>query len=122
VRSAHGNSFDHLVGAPEQWQPDSHPKCCSGFEVDEQLYLGGLQNWQIGGLVAVENAASVDTAQPVYVREIHSIAHQATCRSKLAVAMNRRHLVAKPERSELLDSAIEELINADHQRTGSNLA
>jgi hypothetical protein len=42
VRSAHGNSFDHLVGAAEQRERDRKAERLGGLEVDVQLDFGGL--------------------------------------------------------------------------------
>jgi hypothetical protein len=39
VRSAHGNSFDHLVGAGEQRRWHSNAKRLGGFHIDDQFVL-----------------------------------------------------------------------------------
>src|SRR6185503_3412045 len=54
VRSAHGNSFDHLVGASEhaRWQVEAER--LGGLEVEHQFVLGRRLYRQIGGLLALE--------------------------------------------------------------------
>ena len=61
VRSAHGNSFDHLVGAGEQRRRHGKPERPGGLEVNDQLELGGLHDRQVSGLLALENASRVET-------------------------------------------------------------
>jgi hypothetical protein len=51
VRSAHGNSFDHLISASEQHGRHGEPKRLGGFEVDHKLVLGRRLHRQVGGLL-----------------------------------------------------------------------
>src|SRR5262249_31478820 len=65
VRSAHGNSFDHLVDAGDQRQRNGKAEGLGSFQVDDQLDFGGLLDRQIGGLLALENLGGVATGQAV---------------------------------------------------------
>jgi hypothetical protein len=58
---APATSFDHPVGAGEQRWRDGEAERFGGFEIDDQLNLGGLLDRQVGGLLAFENAACVYT-------------------------------------------------------------
>jgi hypothetical protein len=51
--NSRGVSFDHLVGAAEQWQRDSDAEGLGGFEIDDQLDPGGLLDRQITRLFAL---------------------------------------------------------------------
>src|SRR5207245_744172 len=63
LRLAH--SFDHLIGAGEKRRWHVEAKRLRGAEVDHQLELGRLHDWQVGRLRALEDAASVDTSLPI---------------------------------------------------------
>src|SRR6516165_4514034 len=86
--------FDHLVGTAEQrdWEGDAEP--LGSLEVEDQLDFRRLLDWQIGGLFALQNPASIDADQTVRIGKAASIAHQATSRDKFSVWINRRHRMA----------------------------
>jgi hypothetical protein len=54
--------FDHQVGAAKQRQTYSKSERLRGFQIDDQFRLGGLLNWKIGWLFALEPVFS--TRQP----------------------------------------------------------
>src|SRR5262245_43211833 len=56
VRSAHGNSLDHLVGAGEQGRWDVEAERLGSLHIDGQLDFRGLLNRQISGFFALKNA------------------------------------------------------------------
>src|SRR5215813_800358 len=56
VRSAHGNSFDHLVGERKQIVGDFDAKRFRGLDVDHELELCRQHNRQITRLLALEDA------------------------------------------------------------------
>ena len=51
--------FNHLVGTHEQRHRHVEAERFGGLEVDDQLELRRLLDWQIGGLLALENPAGV---------------------------------------------------------------
>jgi len=65
VRSAHGNSFDHLVGARQnrRWQVETER--LRGFEIDHELIFVRRLDRQFGWLFALENAVD-DWAARLY--------------------------------------------------------
>src|SRR5262245_39305318 len=114
-------SLDHLVGAAEQWQRDCYAKRLGSLEVQEHPDLRGLLNRQLARLFAFENAGGVDASQTVSVGKATAIAHQAAGSDELAVFEDRWHRVSERQFGELLASAIEEGIVADHERAGPEL-
>src|SRR5215472_1417545 len=58
IQGAH--SFDHLVGAGEYRGRHFEAERLSGLEIDNQLDLRGLIDWQVGRLRTLENAAGVE--------------------------------------------------------------
>src|SRR5207247_1623179 len=78
LRLAH--SFDHLVGEREQLVWNLEAERLSGLEIDDQLELGWLHHWKIGGLRTLENPTDIDAYLAICVGKIASVAHQATGR------------------------------------------
>ena len=58
--AANSNLFNHLVGAANQRLWDIQPERLGGLQVDDHLDFRDLLDRQVGGLVALENAAGVD--------------------------------------------------------------
>jgi hypothetical protein len=50
----------HLVGAASHRLRHSNAERLGGLEIDDELDLGGLLDWQIRWLLALENAAGID--------------------------------------------------------------
>src|SRR5262249_6569836 len=76
--------FDHFVGAREQVGWDGEAKRFCGFEVDHELELCRLHDWQVGRFSALENPTGVDASLAICIGETASVAHQATGCDKLA--------------------------------------
>ena len=75
-----------------KWRGEA--KRLGGLEIDDQLKLRRLQHRQVGGLLALENPASVDADLTVRIRGAGSVAHQAAGLGVLAQLINRRNFVA----------------------------
>ena len=57
--------FDDFVGASDECVWDVDAQCLGSLEVDGQLDLGYLLDRQVGGLLALEDAAGIDTSLPM---------------------------------------------------------
>jgi hypothetical protein len=76
--------FDHQVGAPKQRKRYGKAERLGGFQIDDQLDLGGLLNWKIAWLFTLENTGGVSSEQTVRLCEIGAIAHETAGDRKLA--------------------------------------
>src|SRR5437868_106099 len=77
----------------------------SGLEVDDQFELGRLYNRQIGGLLAFENPSRVNADLPKRAGEIGSVAHEPAVGGIGAAIVDRRNLVTRRERDDLIAPA-----------------
>src|SRR4051794_32826789 len=69
------HSFDHLVGAQQERCRHLNAERLGGLEIDRQLGLCGLLDWQVRRLVTLENAAGVDASEAIRIRDAGSVAH-----------------------------------------------
>src|SRR5215831_1894768 len=101
----HSCSLDHLVGAGEQRRGHIKAECLRGLEIDHQLDLGGLLHRQVRRLLALENAARIDTGLAVCIRETAPIAYQTAASDKLTKLEDRGNCVTNRQFGQLLASA-----------------
>src|SRR5262249_52406487 len=69
-------SFDHLVGDGEHAWGNGEAEQPRGLSVDDQLELARLDDRQVRGLGALEDATGIDAALTKRIREVGSVAHQ----------------------------------------------
>src|SRR5215471_14801179 len=84
VRSAHGNSLDHLIGLREQARRDGHPDRPRRRQIDDQLELGWLHDGHVGRFLAFENAAGIDATLAIAPEVTRSITHESADFRKFA--------------------------------------
>src|SRR6516165_9897197 len=70
------SSFDYFVGERAQLVRNCKPERLGGLEIDDQLELSGLHNWEVGWFLTFENAAGVDTNLLIDFCNACSVAHQ----------------------------------------------
>src|SRR5215467_15318651 len=87
-------SLDHLVGKREQPVRNLEAKRLRGLEIDDQLESSRLQNWQFGGVNALENLAGVDAHLTIQISKAGSVADQPTSRRQIANLVHRGHRMA----------------------------
>jgi hypothetical protein len=80
--------IDDLVGAGEKrrWEGESERFC--GLEVDRQLELGRLQEWQIGWLRALKNTTDIGARLVVLIGYTGAVADQATGLGEITPAID----------------------------------
>src|SRR5438874_6072637 len=69
--------FDHLVGSAKQRDWNGEPKHVGGLHVDDQIDFRGLLHRQGARFLALENAAGIDAANAILVRDTPAVAHEA---------------------------------------------
>src|SRR5262249_43730441 len=108
-------SFEYLVGAARQGQRHVDAERLGGFEVDEELDLGCLLDRQLGGLLALDKPAGMDSCPAVCVPNVRSVAHQTAGRRELAPFVDCRHPVVDGYGGELFAMAGEKRLRADDE-------
>ena len=75
VRFTHegGHLFDYFICTSNDWRWNNKPECLCSLEVDDQLDLARLLDWQLGGLLTLEDTAGVDTDLPKWLRRTSSV-------------------------------------------------
>src|SRR5262245_59875371 len=100
VRSAHGNSFDHLVGAGEQRRWHGEAELFGSFEIDRQLVVGRVLHRKIGRLLALEDAINVNGGEPVRVGRVGRVGDEAAAADEVGAGVDRRQRVLGRERDD----------------------
>src|SRR5439155_23339977 len=91
------------------------------LHVDDKLNAPGLLDRQVGGLLALQNAARVAAGKVELIHNVSAIADQTACEGKAARGMNRGYFGTHRQRGEPFGAADEVLIGVDHQCAGTPL-
>src|SRR5262249_53537045 len=113
VRNAR-SSFDHLVGEDVELRRDGQAKRGGGLAIDHQIELGDLLPREVGGLLALENAAAIGADLAIGVQGTAAITGETTGRDKLPEHVDRRQGMIFRKLREMHALAVEQWIDADH--------
>jgi hypothetical protein len=72
------NSFDHLVGAPQDRSRDRQAERRRGFQIDDQLQRCRLLYQQVGGLGAFQDFVDIGRSAPRVLDRAWNLGHQTT--------------------------------------------
>src|SRR5262245_26837990 len=113
-----GRLLDDLVGRDLQRQRHCEAQRLRGVKVDRQFELVQLLDRQIGRVFSLEDSTRINAALVKTLAYDCPVAHQATNLNELAPFIDRRYLVPRGKRNELLLPAGKEWIGAHEQRIG----
>src|SRR5438874_472558 len=97
--------FDHLVDAAEQCNRQRDTERPDDLHVDDKLNAPGLLDRQVGGLLALQNAARVAAGKVELIHNVSAIADQTACEGKAARGMNRGYFGPHRQRGESVGAA-----------------
>src|SRR3954447_16957194 len=100
---------------------DFEAKHLGGLEVDDELELGGLQDRQVGWLLAFENPAGIKTYLTVGIGDAGAVTHQAARVSEFPQAVARRKSMPRGQCNDLLLVRNQEPAGADEQCASATL-
>src|SRR6516164_602074 len=100
--------LDHLVGRGQQRFRDGEAEGLRRFKIDDQINFRDLLHWEIGGLLAFENAPGIDASLTVLIADAAAIAHQATGQDVFTVWEDRGQRMAVRQRRELFHAPVVE--------------
>ena len=101
----------------------SHRLRLRSLEIEKNLDLGGLLNWEVGGFLALENAAGIDAGQAVGIGDAAAVAREAACGNEVATLIDRGHFMMNSELAKSAATAVEECIaGAEHEAADAQLS
>src|SRR5262249_6767344 len=110
------SSLDHLVGEREQLVGHCESEPFGGLQVDDEVELRGLHNWQIARLFALQYSTGIASRQAVCIRDATAVGHEPTGKGKLPPFIDCWYCMARRKGNQLLASTIEKRITCDQER------
>ena len=99
-RTAKG-SFDHLVGTRYHCLRKGDPERLGSLEINHQLKLGRLLDWQVRWLRPFQDAVDLGRGLPVQVEQVIAVGHEPAVRNKKSIGVYRGQAVLRRERNDL---------------------
>src|SRR5262249_48298773 len=96
-----GRSLDHLIRPRQQRRGDRQAERLGGLEVDDQLELGRLLDWEIGRLRTLANPGDIGGSTHCDRRYVWTERHEATVINNLSETIDNRQPICSREVDEL---------------------
>ena len=77
MNSRRSHSITSSARSEQRWR-DGEPERLSSLEIDHQLELGRLLDWQVGRLCPPQNHIDIIGGASEQVRKVWSVRHQST--------------------------------------------
>src|SRR5271170_2211140 len=97
-----GSSFDHLVGGKQQLLWDSETQRLGGREVDDEIELCRLLDWDVAGPRTAQNFIDVVGSASEQSRDVCPVRQQSPCSDDVAGSEARWQLQVECQRSDVL--------------------
>src|SRR5262249_37209947 len=94
--------LDHLVGAQQDGRRHLKPECPGGLKIENELKSCRLHNWQISGLLALQNTPSVGSNQRRVLRTARAVAHKTASGDKFAPFVKRWNAMTRGKCNEFV--------------------
>src|SRR5262252_10485282 len=108
-------SFDHFVGAGKQHRRHVEAERLSGLEIDDQLELGWLLDWQVCGLSTPENLVDISRGAEIKMRETHPVGHQTAGLDELSSDVNGGQPIACRQFDDHSGIGLEQAVKSDKE-------
>ena len=116
------SKIHRFIRSPRRrWRaPPGHldAECARRFQVDHELEFGRSPHRQVGGLLALEDAAGIDANLTKRVCNVGSVAHQPAGCHKFTDRIRRRNPVARRQGGKLHAAGSEERVGSDEEGIG----
>src|SRR3954462_12740852 len=106
------HSFDHLVGAREQRGRNFKAEYPRGLSIDDHLERRRLNDRQVRGFGALEDAAGICAGLTISIRNVASVGHQPAGFGKFTRRICRWNRVAHRQKGQLETPALKERVRA----------